>query len=230
MSQKRRLENPEYYRSLGCNVPNLFIDPKKTDYLAEFMGIVLGDGGLTYGQCEISLNLNDETEYSNYVKRLICNLFNYNASICRDEKQSVLKIIVNGVNFIKLMNRYGLKIGNKIRQQVDIPDWIKRKNKLYTACMRGLFDTDGGSFTHKHWCGGHKYRHFGLTFTSASKPLLNSFSIGLEKNGIKHRKRDVNIFIDNMKYVSRFFKIVQPNNKKHFERLQLHLSRPTRLE
>lgn len=229
ISQQRRIENPEYYRSLGCNVSNEFITPKKDKPLAEFVGIVLGDGCIARDQCQISLSYRDDEEFAKYVARLTSDLFGYIPSIVFDKECSVRKVVVSGIRFVGLLESIGLVVGDKVRQQVDIPRWIKQDTGCYRSCIRGLFDTDGGTFTHTHWCGGHRYRHFGLTFTSASAPLLDSYSFGLNCLGINHRKTKVNIFIDNLKDVEKFFKMVKPSNQKHWRRYQEHLSKSTRV-
>ncbi len=46
VSQQRRRENPEFYKALGVKLRNEFTYPEKSEELAEFAGIVLGDGGL----------------------------------------------------------------------------------------------------------------------------------------------------------------------------------------
>lgn len=194
ISQVRRAENPDYYRKLGCNVSANFVTPKHSSELAEFLGIVMGDGGLTDEQCEISLHIADDVEYAKYVKSLSDRLFHSHASICPYPRHSVIKVIISGVKFIDILEGFGLRRGHKIRHQVDIPDWVKRKPEYLIACMRGLFDTDGGTFSHRHVVNGNRYRHFGLVFTSASKPLLESYINGLEMVGIKPHSNGVSVF------------------------------------
>ena len=63
VSQQRRRENPEYYRSLGMTVPNTFYIPNRDEVLAEFCGTVLGDGGLTARQCIITLNEKADAQF-----------------------------------------------------------------------------------------------------------------------------------------------------------------------
>lgn len=229
ISQINRRNNPEYYRSLGCNVANKFQKPNKSVKLAEWVGVVLGDGGLTRDQCQISLDLKSDREYAKTVAKLVERLFGFPPSVLEYYKSSLIRIVITGVDFVKMMNLFGMETGNKIAHQVSIPKWIKDNNLYYRACIRGLFDTDGGSFTHRHWVKSYKYRHFGLTFTSASKPLLQDFSNYLKIEDIKHAIGGVNIFIRDLHHVRKFFDIVKPSNTKHFKRLQLHLSSPTRL-
>lgn len=37
----------------------------------------------------------------------------------------------------------GLKVGDKIKNKVKIPNWILEKKKFLVRCLKGLFETDG---------------------------------------------------------------------------------------
>ncbi len=60
--------------------------PKKSEDLAEFVGIVLGDGGITQRQVTITFCSKDEREYGKFVTRLIKKLFNVPIGIYYDKK------------------------------------------------------------------------------------------------------------------------------------------------
>lgn len=229
VSQRRRRERPKYYRDLGCVVRNEFKRPRRSSKLAEFMGVVLGDGYLSKEQCRIFLGLKNDRLYAEYVKGLIFDLFGYKVSMLEYSDRSTIELIVTGVSFVKMMKNLGLKVGNKVKQQVGIPDWVRNKENYFRACVRGLFDTDGGTFFHKHWVGNYHYRHFGLTFTSASKRLLSDFKNCLRFNGIStHGKRDC-LFIYKKGDIEKFFEIYEPQNLKHKDRYEGYLSKPNRL-
>lgn len=89
-TQKKLSQNPEYYRSLGLKVKNNFTVPERSESLAEFLGIVLGDGGLTKDQCQISLHLRDDKQYADYLTKMIETLFGYTPSIYPCEKHTDL--------------------------------------------------------------------------------------------------------------------------------------------
>lgn len=230
VSQMRRKENPEYYRTLECKVENEFKSPSHSEELAEFVGVLLGDGCLTKRQCGISVSLKVDKPYSKYLRRMIYGLFGRKPSMLVYERWSVIVLLVTGVKFVKLLEGFGLKIGNKVANQVDIPDWIKANRDYYRSCVRGLFDTDGGSYFHVHSTGGYRYRHFGITFTSASEPLLDSFYKGVLVEGIGARLTGQNVMVYNMVGVRKFFDVFEPRNEKHRRRLEKHLNSPTRLD
>lgn len=228
-SQLNRRANPDFYRSLGCLMPNVFHRPNKSQKLAELIGIVLGDGGLTRDQCQITLSFKDDREFAVYVSDLIEELFAKKPTIAEYPNHGCRRVIITGVDFVRMMVGFGLRIGNKTKNQVEIPGWIRKNKLLYKASIRGLFDTDGGTFTHRHWVGGHRYRHFGITFTSASKPILNGFYTYLNVASIKCRVTEYNIFIYSLVEVKKFFDLIKPKNRKHIARYAYHLSVPTRL-
>jgi hypothetical protein len=90
-------------------IANEYKVPEHSAELAEFIGIVLGDGGLTTGQCEISLHMIDDIEYAAYVCQLADSLFDANSSLCSYPKHTVIKIVISGVNFVKILERFGLR-------------------------------------------------------------------------------------------------------------------------
>ena len=113
------------------------------------------------------------------------------------------------------VEKLGLKIGNKIKQQVDIPDWIRQNKKFSIACVRGLIDTDGCAFTHYYKVNGKLYDYKKLAFSSLSEPLrLSVFQI-LKSLGIKSRlcKRK-DIWLDSEESIKQYFSIIGTHNRK----------------
>lgn len=221
---KAVLEHKRIDPSLGWVLPTVFNMPRHSARLAEFVGIVLGDGGLTSNQCEISLHMIDDIDYAEYVRNLANDLFDTQATTVSYPKHHVIKVIVSGVKFIEILEGLGLRVGNKIKHQVDIPEWIKKNDKYLVACMRGLYDTDGTSFTHKHIVCGHKYVHFGVGFCSASKPLLASYTEGMRKFDIEPHFNGPNIFCYGVKNSQKFFDTFKPSNPKYERRLAKYFS------
>jgi len=106
------------------------IKPRKNKELAEFIGIMLGDGGMTSKQAYITLHKKDDKEYIKFVSQLVEKLFGVAPSITKHSNPSVLRIVVSRVNLIDFLVGLGLKRGNKIKQQIDLPYWIKQNNNF----------------------------------------------------------------------------------------------------
>lgn len=195
--------------------------PKKNRDLAEFVGIVLGDGGITKRQITITLHQKDDKEYIKYIIELIKKLFKVNASLY-DKKNCAAKNVI--ISRTKLVNFFveelGLKIGNKTKQQIDIPNWIKRKQQFQIACVRGLVDTDGSVFSHKYKVNRKSYIYKKMTFTNHSKPLLLFVYNALKNLGLNPRlaKEKNDIWLDNQKDIRKYFLIIKPHNPKHIKR------------
>ena len=173
------------------NHPNEFyLDENET--LAELIGILLGDGHLhkkgekSYLGSVLSISLNriDEPEYVEYVKQLVISLFNEEPKMHSriDSKSIDLKIYNDKI--IDFMILKGLLTGDKVKNQISVPDWIKKdetwivnnqKNwkleyrPLVIGCLRGLVDTDGSIYI------DHFNKIIGIGFKNASLSLVHDF-------------------------------------------------------
>lgn len=140
--------------------------------LAEYVGIMLGDGCITPGQCNITLNSVADREYVYFVSQLEKNLFGEEPKLYKRKDSKALVLYYNSRFIIRYLTRIGLKVGDKVRQQVDVPDWIKNSPKYRLSCVRGLMDTDGGVFLHRYKVNGKDYFYKKICFSNKSIPLL----------------------------------------------------------
>lgn len=194
--------------------------PRKSVDLAEFVGIVLGDGNISKGQVTISLNDKDDKEYSEFVVALIKKLFDVPVGTYHRRELSAMNFIISRSELVRFcVEKLELKRGNKIKQQVDIPDWIKQNNSYSIGCVRGLVDTDGCVFTHRYKVNRKWYSYKKLVFTSYSKPLRRSMFNILKDNGFNPRlARDRDVHLDSIANMERYFKIINFHNPKHLKR------------
>lgn len=223
ISQQKRREDPEKYRLLGCIVrKNLKKLLKPSVNLAELLGIILGDGGITNNQIKITLNRKTDKEYAAFVQRLMGRIFGEFPSI--NKRENVLNITLSGINLVAALENLGLKRGNKVLNQVAIPEWILNNNAYSSACARGLVDTDGGLYFHHHAIKGDKYLNIGLTFTNHSKPIIYGLYKILKENGFSPSiVKDRKIYIYKLEEIKRYFKIIGSSNTKHIKRLNFYL-------
>ena len=183
------------------------------------MGIILGDGCVTKNQITVTLHYADDLEYSRFVVSLVKKLFGINPSNLRRLDGHVLIIRISRTNVVKFCMAFGLKVGNKVRQQVDMPKWIKDDLDYQRACVRGLVDTDGSVFLHTYRSKGRWYSYKKIDFTNRSLPLLISVSETLKRLNIKHRRSgSYKIRIEAQKDVKRFFKTIGSHNPKHLKK------------
>ena len=202
--------------------------PRKSKLLAEFVGILLGDGNISPYHVGITLSL-EEKKYSHYVQKIIKELFGVTSSVYKHKRSNAVTITVNRKNLVDFCQKVGFEIGNKIKHQVDIPIWIKN-NKIYSReCIRGLFDTDGCFFSHNYIARGKRYSYLKIAFTSASVPLILSVREILINFGFNVRisKNHKDIRIEDDKYVLKYIKEIGSHNDKHLQRIKGRL--PERL-
>jgi len=194
--------------------------PRKSKELAEFVGIVLGDGGITNNQIVITLNGKKDKRYSIFVRRLIKKLFDVPVSTYYNKKENVIDLTVSRRKLVRFcINELGLKIGNKVKQQVDIPNWIKEKEQYKIACARGLIDTDGCVFVHRYQVSGKWYAYKKISFSNRSKPLLESFHEILENIGLNPRiTKGIDVRLDSAEDVKNFFRIIGSNNPRNLNK------------
>lgn len=165
---------------------------EENESLAELIGILLGDGHLhkkgekSYLGSVLSISLNriEESEYVEYVRQLLISLFNEKPKLHAriDSKSIDLKIYNDQI--IDFMILKGLLTGDKVKNQISVPNWIKKdelwiinnqKNwelkyrSLVIGCLRGLVDTDGSIYV------DHFNKIIGIGFKNASISLVHDF-------------------------------------------------------
>ena len=210
----------KYLPSTIYNTPIPIKEPEKSEKLAEFVGIVLGDGGISRLQLVITLHRFDDFAYSQFVRKLVYDLFGVRPGIHRDRQFLADDIVVSRIALVKFcVEKLGLKVGNKVRQQVDVPDWIKCEKEYLIACVRGLVDTDGCIFNHRYKVKSKEYTYKKLSFTSQSLPLRLSVYDCFSQLGLHPRlAQDRDVRLDSKTSMQRYFEIVGSHNPKHLKR------------
>lgn len=198
-----------------------FKKPRVSIALAEFFGMMLGDGGTTKSQIIITLNKETDKEYGGYVIGLMKKLFDIKPSVYYDPNSLAEKIVISRSGLIKYLHSIGLIIGHKIKQECDIPDWIKQKTNLCKACVRGLVDTDGCVFFENHKMN-KAYSYPRINFTSASPKLIQSVFDLLNQLNLRPRIRRSgrSIQIEDKKDIINYLKIIGSSNPKHLKKIQ----------
>jgi len=213
-------KNKGQFKTNLITKPRPIKKPKKSSELAEFIGILIGDGGITKRQITITLNHIDDKKYSEFVIKLIKKLFNITPSVYHDAKNSVNDIVMSRTELVKFLVSLGLPIGNKVKQKIDIPIWIKRNKKILIACIRGLIDTDGCVFVHSYKVKNKIYKYKKLAFSSRSKPLIKSVYHLLKRIDLSPRitRDEKDIRIESKNDIKEYFKIFGSHNPKHLRK------------
>lgn len=200
--------------------------PRKSKELAEFIGILLGDGHIAKYQVTITLS-SKEKQYIQFVQMMIKNLFGVIPMILEHKTSKAVTIIVSRKLLVDFCERVGFQRGNKIAHQVDIPKWIKENKTFSQACLRGLIDTDGCFFVHKYMSFRKKYSYLKIAFTSASAPLLESvgnilinlgFNVRMSAERKNSNGRDIRI--EDLKSMAKYVIEIGSHNQKHLDKIE----------
>ena len=182
--------------------------PAYSPVLAEFIGVMLGDGHLSHFQVVVTLG-NKEESYAVHVRELMHELFHTDARICL-RKDGYRDLYFGSTVATAWLRKMGL-VSNKVREQVSSPAWIYEKPEYMRAFLRGFFDTDGSIY---------KLR-FGIqiSLTNKSHPLL--FSLRTMLITLGYRPSEIcgaKLYITRVPDVRRFFAEIRPANPKHQRR------------
>lgn len=196
--------------------------PVPDERLSEFVGIMIGDGGIGPYHISVTLHATDDLAYSRFVSRLIRSLFNVKPKIYFKKTSRALDIIVQRKKLVDYCLTLGLVKGNKVKQGIDIPQWIKNNKAYSIACVRGLFDTDGSVYWHKYFSGNKTYSYIKVSFSGESKPLIYSVRDILINLGFCARigKRHNSVHLESQKDVRMFMSLIGSNNQKHLKMLR----------
>lgn len=205
------------------NISKPIKKPDFSDCLAELVGIILGDGGISKYQVVITYHRFDDAAYSKFVRGLITKLFNVPIGTYLSPRALANDLMVSRKELVDfLVEKVGLKIGNKVRQQVDVPDWIKLNSQYKISCLRGLMDTDGCVIRHKYKVGGKEFEYRKLAFSNASKPLIKFvYNVLLEHNMHPRITKDGRgVRVESKAGIKQYFLKIGSSNPKHLNRLK----------
>ena len=197
---------------------------RKSEELAEFIGIILGDGNIWekrgyYYICIAGDSKKDRDYLINYVNPLFKKLFNKKMNIKKNEKNNTMYLCVGDKSIVFTLKKFGLVSGNKKINNVKIPDWIFESKSYLKACIRGLIDTDGSVCP----ITGRNYPY--IWFSSNIENIRKTFSLAMEKLKFKTSKwnirenRTPDIYIGNKKDIKKYIETISFKNQRHLSKL-----------
>lgn len=224
--EKRKIAWRAWWQSGGRKIYGNFYDrkpikyPRKSVKLAEFVGIMMGDGGISARQVVVTLNSETDIEFAQYYRDLCFGLFGIIPHTVK-LKCKAINLVISRTDLVEFCHTLGLPIGHKIRQGLDVPDWIKRNSAYARECLRGLVDTDGSVFTHRYRSAGKFYQYKKLDFCTLSKPLLKSdYDIFIDNGMHPYISQGKDLRLESRKDVERYFQVIGTSNPKHLKRYQ----------
>jgi len=207
------------------NTKTIFF-PKNSEELAEFYGIMLGDGNLikkksyrigTYAVRIVGDSRFDKKYLVEYVFHLIKGLFVIEPRIIKRKRERAISVEAYGIELVNFLETKGFKPGNKIKNKLRIPKWIKQNKTYLKSCIRGLFDTDGSVYKLTN------QNTYQINFKNYNYGLLKDVRESLLEIGINCSKisKGNSIYITKKAEIARFFKLIGFSNSKHFNKIKM---------
>lgn len=195
--------------------------PRNSQALAEFLGILIGDGHLSPYWMSVTTNSETDREHAEFVQKMIWLLFGLRARIRKEKGQNALTVVVTAKNLVDFLHKKGMPKGNKLADNLCVPAWIKKSKSYKKSFLRGLFDTDGSVYQDFRTIKNKRYQGVCLLFSSASESLrkdvreiLSALNYGPTGGVGTHRS----IYLRKRANIVRYFKEIGTNNPKHQKR------------
>ena len=217
-------QNPERWRQSGFNVRKPITRPKPSELLAEFVGIMLGDGGVrNRWQFTVSFNGREDRAHAKWIYNLIKHLFSITPTYLIRKELGAADLLVTSTAVVELFHQYGIPNGHKLRHGLSIPQWIMENSRYRKACLRGLMDTDGSVYVHRYRVNGAEYRYPKLCFSSASPQLLSDVRGILTTLGYTARisRNGLCVYLEQQRDVDRYFSEIGTHNPRYRQRYEL---------
>ena len=205
----------------------------KDQKLAEFVGILLGDGSLclrdgsnTNNRLKITLNKIDDVEYVDYVKKLILDLFGIEPKIhLRDGENATDLFLFNKRIILYLVNEVGLNLSPKWNRAIIPTRFLSQELGVYV--IRGYFDTDGCIVTTNN--NGTMYPRLEMKVSPSPMQqqfvdLLNGygFNFGVYQIG----KGKVRIQLNGKKELKKWIELIGFSNLKNLKKIKRFAQKP----
>lgn len=189
--------------------------PSESKQLAELIGIIAEDGGINNDwQLVISLNSIKDVAYSRYIYQLLKKLFNIEVAIRKRPNQNALVLVCSSADLVDFLVVKVAVRGNKINQGIDAPFWIKKNIDYGKSFIKGLVDTDGCFYVHKHTIKGESRKDMGFCFANNAKNLIKTVADVLNKIGLEpHISNKQNrVYLYGRKQIEEYLRLIGSSN------------------
>jgi hypothetical protein len=177
------ISDKEY--SISDRTRNIKLPNKESQELAEFVGVLLGDGYMYNGTTKYIIGIVGDPirdkEYYFYLQSLIKSLFNL--KIAPKKIGRGLRLIFQSKAIFKLLEKYFISYyGKEKSENTRLPSLFDNDWNLLKCTIRGLIDTDGSIFS-CHKPGIKNYPS--IEITTSSFILANQLKNKLDSHGFR---------------------------------------------
>lgn len=193
---------------------DIFIPKKRTKELAEFFGIMLGDGHISKNQVVVTLGSKEDL-YVEYVHKLMFSIFKTKV-MTTIRKAGYKDVYIGSVDLSGWLIKEGL-VFNKVKSQVQVPKWVLQKDEFMISFLRGFFDTDGSVYRLRYGIQ--------VSYTNRSLPLLKATRYMLKKLGYSPSEESVyKVYLTKKSDLEKFFREIKPAHKLRVGRYEKYVS------
>ena len=204
-----------------------FVDPSKSEALAELFGIILGDGHVEkimvgnnircYSIVIAGDSRHDNDYLSNYIPSLFEKLLGEKGNLYYSKSSNTMFSKIHGKKIVEFVEKNGIMCGNKKKNNQPIPKWILDNPRYLRACLRGLIDTDGCIYYISK-----NNKNLRISYTSYIPNLMNDVRESFLKLGFHPSKVIVDkyIYLSRKDEIQKYLKEIGFSNQKHLKRPQ----------
>lgn len=213
--------HPELARKRGFVTRKPITKPAPSELLAEFIGIMLGDGGMRNSwQLTISFNGREDRPYADWICKLAQRLFSLTPTHLIREQLGAADLLVSSTELVDFLVQHGVPRGHKLRHGLSIPKWVMENSRYRLACLRGLIDTDGSIYAHRYRVNGTAYQYAKICFSSASPDLLSDVYRVLKEAGYSPRLKSRCVYLERSSDVDRYLSEIGTHNPRYQRRYE----------
>lgn len=204
--------------------------PLASEKLAEETGIHIGDGYMIYQKNGYSLvyagNLFKDKVHMQFLRSLLKDPYNIDSNVKEIRQHSLIYIRIFSKAICTFKNSIlKMPFGEKY-ESIDIPKVFQSNPPLAKACIRGIFDTDGGVVFQKQ----EKYCYPAVILVTKSKFLASTLMRLLKDFGFKpyvgfdNKTSCSKIWIKGNVQFQKWFEVIGSNNERNIKKYQSWLS------
>ena len=171
-------------KSLG-RIKSTYPELEKNSYLAELIGVVLGDGHIwKYPRTE-ELSIFSNANNPGFVRRysdLIENVFGKKPVVTNHSNRNCIRIRIYENH---ISERLGMPVSPRKNKVIKVPGWILENDKYILRYLRGLYEAEGS------FCKHIPTSTWKFFFSNKNQSMLNNVFRLLKKLGFHpHMSKD----------------------------------------
>ena len=192
------------------------VAPPSSHHLANFLGILAGDGHMSPVSYEITISGHshlDRDFLGGHVMGLFKRLFGLDAFIREYENRMICRVYSKRL-VVHLSRRFGLPLGKK-KNHLHIPEEVSKNSGFLRAYISGLYDTDGSIYPH------HR-NSMAIDMSSRDENFREEVAGALQYLDFHPTVNGKNVQLYRKDEIERFFEEIQPHNERHLKKYRTY--------